>query len=51
MEDVPADYLLWLYDQRPSHAGVAAYIEESYTALLKESRDYIPSRQPKDHAR
>lgn len=41
MEDVPAEYLLWLRDQ--GHTGpVREYIEESLPALLKECPDYIP---------
>lgn len=41
MEDVPAEYLLWLRDQ--NHTGpVREYIEENLSALLKECPDYIP---------
>jgi len=47
MEDVPAQYLLWLYNQNPSHAGVVAYIEDAFTALQKECPDYISKRTPK----
>lgn len=46
MEDVPAQYLLWLYDENIQHAGVKDYIERSYSALLTECKDYIPKRKP-----
>lgn len=40
MEQVPAEYLLWLREQ--GHTGpVREYIEENLTALLKECPDYI----------
>lgn len=42
MEDVPADYLLWLRDQKCREPEVAEYIEENLSALLKECPDYIP---------
>jgi uncharacterized protein (DUF3820 family) len=45
MEDVPASYLLWLRDKGSFHHGVALYIEENFTALLKECPDYINERK------
>ena len=41
MEDVPAEYLLWLRDQKCRERGVAEYIEENLSALCKECPDYI----------
>jgi len=46
MEDVPAQYLLWLYDQNPSDGPVTQYIENSHSALMTECKDYIPKRKP-----
>lgn len=42
MEDVPADYLLWLRDQKCRNQEVSDYIEENLSALCKECPDYIP---------
>lgn len=42
MEDVPADYLLWLYDEGCSHVGVRDYIHENLTTLMDECPDWIP---------
>lgn len=36
MIDVPADYLLWLYDNDRCSGSVKAYIEECIDALRKE---------------
>lgn len=41
MEDVPADYLLWLRDQKCRDQQVSEYIENNLSALLKECPDYI----------
>lgn len=41
MEDVPADYLLWLRDQVCRDNQVKEYIEENLSALMKECPDYI----------
>jgi len=55
MEDVPADYLLWLYDSMRKDANatisgarlaVFNYIEENYSALVKDVSDYIPEFKP-----
>ena len=44
MESVPASYLAWLKDQGCDHPGVRGYIEESWTAILKELPDRIERR-------
>lgn len=41
MEDVPASYLLWLWNDDVSHPGVRAYIEDAMSALEKECPDTI----------
>ncbi|MEO5915582.1 MAG: DUF3820 family protein [Luteolibacter sp.] len=46
MEDVPANYLLWLHSEGCSNPDVAAYIEESMAALTLESPDTLV-RKPK----
>lgn len=49
LEDVPASYLLWLWDdgwwQRTSEP-LGAYIEESFQALLIDAPDYDPKHKP-----
>ena len=37
MIDVPADYLLWVYDQEWCKGEVKKYIEENIDALRKET--------------
>lgn len=44
MEDVPASYLLWLHNQGCRNPDVAAYIEESMSALTLECPDTITDR-------
>lgn len=39
MEDVPASYLLWLWNDGVNHPGVKAYIEDAMSALEKECPD------------
>jgi len=47
MEDVPASYLLWLWNQGAiSHPGVKAYIENSLSALEIECPDVIVKKRP-----
>lgn len=53
MEDVPARYLLWLYDDMRNAGGprtfskeVFEYIEENHHRLMKEEDDYIPKFKP-----
>lgn len=41
MKDVPADYLLWLRDQKCQNREVSEYIEENLSALQKECPNYI----------
>lgn len=41
MEDVPANYLLWLHNQNCQHVEVAQYIRENLTALAMECPDII----------
>lgn len=41
MEKVPAKYLLWLRNEGCYNKKVAAYIESSLAALMKECPDYI----------
>lgn len=47
MEDVPASYLLWLWNEGISHQGVKEYITESFSALEKECPDTIVKNRPK----
>jgi uncharacterized protein (DUF3820 family) len=44
MEDVPASYLLWLWNQGCQNQDVAAYIAESMSALKLEYPDTITDR-------
>lgn len=37
MIDVPAHYLLWLFDQGCDHEGVKRYINDNLDALRKEA--------------
>lgn len=41
MEDVPASYLLWLWNENVSNLDVRAYIQESMSALTLECPDTI----------
>lgn len=49
MQDVPATYLIWLWDNG-AHAKkgdpVHEYIKESWNAILKDCPDYIPENPP-----
>jgi len=45
MEEVPADYLLWVRDNVKRYPEVLAYIEENITALMKECPDCINERR------
>jgi len=49
MEDVPASYLLWLWDngvwQEP-HKSIHGYIKASWSALLADCKDYEPLHKP-----
>lgn len=49
MEDVPASYLLWLWDsgvwQEP-HKPIHAYIKDSWSALLHDCPDHDPLHKP-----
>ena len=47
MEDVPASYLLWLWNDNVQHSEVRAYIEESMSALTLECPDVILNQKPK----
>jgi uncharacterized protein (DUF3820 family) len=48
MEDVPASYLLWLWDdghwQQPG--PLHEYIKESFAALMKECPDFVVNHLP-----
>ena len=49
MEDVPASYLLWLWDDgwwERHTEPLGAYIADAFTALLKECPDYEPKHHP-----
>lgn len=37
MVNVPAKYLLWLYNKGCDHSGVSLYIQENLDALNKEA--------------
>lgn len=51
LQDVPANYFLWLYDEGGMWANPASpiklYIEESWNALLKDCPNYEPKHKPK----
>jgi len=36
MEDVPADYLMWLYDNEKCSEQVKAYIEDNMDVIKKQ---------------
>jgi len=42
MKDVPASYLLWLYDEGTKHKGVHGYIEANLDCLQQECPGWIP---------
>lgn len=44
LQDVPASYLAWLKDQNCDHPGVRGYIEDSWSAILKELPDRIENK-------
>ena len=46
MEDVPADYLLYLWNEGVRHPGVRQYIIDSFSALEKECPDVIVKNRP-----
>lgn len=41
LENVPASYLLWLWNEGVSHEGLRAYISDSMSALQMECPDII----------
>lgn len=53
MKDIPAGYLLWLWDNVlwnsnvPHHLEVKSYIQKVWRALLIDAPDYIPTHPPK----
>ncbi len=49
MENVPARYLLWLWEDGhwSKPAPLHDYIAESFSALSQESRDFIVTHFPK----
>jgi uncharacterized protein (DUF3820 family) len=49
LENVPASYLLWLWDEgwhARTNEPLGAYLKDSLTALLKEKPDYILKHKP-----
>lgn len=36
MQDVPATYLMWMYDNKKLDRAVSAYVEENMDVLQKE---------------
>lgn len=49
MEEVPASYLLWLWDESvwaQPERDIHAYIKESMSALLKEAPNHILEHKP-----
>ena len=46
MEDVPASYLLWLWNENVQHPGVRKYIIDSFSALEKDAPDVIVKVRP-----
>lgn len=45
LEDVPASYLLWLYEQswcEPKWPGLYAYLQENEDTLLEQKQDEEP---------
>lgn len=44
LKDVPASYLLWLWDERlrAENTPLAAYVRDAYKALCVDASDYIP---------
>lgn len=42
MQDVPADYLLWLWEEGCSNFGVRQYIINNMSTLREECPDFIP---------
>ena len=47
MEDVPADYLLWLYKNDKTNEEVREYIEENLDVLNKEAKDNVKLKDSK----
>lgn len=41
MEDVPASYLLWIYDNNKCSVDVREYIEDNIDVLYKEINEKI----------
>lgn len=54
MEKVPAQYLLWLWDnvlwnsKEARHLGTKLYVLDAYSALILQHPDYIPEHPPMD---
>jgi uncharacterized protein (DUF3820 family) len=42
MQDVPAEYLLWLWEEGCNNFGVKKYIEDNLETLKQECPDWIP---------
>jgi len=38
MEDVPASYLLWLYDNNKCNDAVRLYVKDNYEVLQEQSK-------------
>lgn len=56
MQDVPPQYLLWLYDNdtglwcdKKRNQAIKKYVEDSWDALLKDCPDYEPLHPPKNN--
>ena len=51
LSEVPASYLLWLWDEggvwQEPHKPIHGYIKESFSALETECKDYIVQHRPK----
>lgn len=49
LADVPAKYLLWLWDNglHRETSRLAAYIKDAFSALESEAKDYIVQNRPK----
>lgn len=51
MENVPASYLLWLWEEcevwNQPHRDIHQYIADSLSALMKECPNYIVTHTPK----
>lgn len=47
MEDVPAQYLLWLYSEGCDNEYVIDYVEENLDVLRKELREFEELKESK----